>query len=364
MTAKSVDFGSNRPTVLGLGLIALDVVLSEEVSPRYFAGGTCGNVLAILAFLGWNSVPVARIGDDRTSHVVRADLERWGTDLSLLGLSPTAKTPIIIQRIRKDASGIPYHTFSWHCPGCGNHLPGFQPVPAKSIEPVKLQLRKTNVLFVDRASPSSVALARQAIEQDIIVFFEPASISEDRNCRALLECASILKYSHDRIDEIETNGPRLLLEVQTMGRGGLRFRSRLGDFGKRWHHLDAHKVSTLVDSSGAGDWLSAGLIYSVCAEGHKRLFNVSRTRLLNALSLGQALAAWNCGFSGARAGMYTDRIREIRDLVDRYKSRNAAQAPKYVTRPDSWEYSYVCESCKRSPQVPGSARDVRSASTG
>lgn len=364
MTTKSIDFRGKRPQVLGLGLIALDVVLSEGILPRYFAGGTCGNVLAILAFLGWNSLPVARIGDDRASHVVRADLERWGADLSLLGLSPTAKTPIIIQRIRKDTSGIPYHTFSWHCPGCGNHLPGFQPVPAKSIQPVTSQLGKTNVLFVDRASPSSVALARLAVEQDTIVFFEPASISEDRNFRALLECASILKYSHDRIDEIETDGPRLLLEIQTMGRGGLRFRSRLGDFGKRWHHLDAHKVSALVDSSGAGDWLSAGLISSVCAGGRRTLSNVSRTGLLNALSLGQALAAWNCGFSGARAGMYTERIREIGHLVDRYKSPNAAQVSQSLTRLDPWEYSYVCESCKRSPQSRKGEGDAQGASAG
>jgi hypothetical protein len=364
VTTKSINFRGKRPQVLGLGLIALDVVLSEAVPPRYFAGGTCGNVLAILAFLGWNSVGVARIGNDRAAQVVRTDLERWGVDLSLLGLSPTAKTPIIIQRIRKDRLGIPYHTFSWHCPGCGNHLPSFQPVPAKSIEPVKPQLKNTNVLFVDRASPSSVALARLAIEQDMIVFFEPASISEDGNFRAMLDCASIIKYSHDRIDEIETSGPRLLLEVQTMGRGGLRFRSRLGDFGRRWHHLDAHKVSTLVDSAGAGDWMSAGLICSACVGGYRRLSDVSRTGLLNALSLGQALASWNCGFSGARGGMYTEKLREIRDLVDRHKSPNTLQTSQYLSRPDPWDYSYVCESCKHSAQARRGDRDAQSASAG
>jgi fructokinase len=40
---------------MGTGLVALDLVVSNDnsVPPRYYAGGTCGNVLTILSFLGW-----------------------------------------------------------------------------------------------------------------------------------------------------------------------------------------------------------------------------------------------------------------------------------------------------------------------
>jgi sugar/nucleoside kinase (ribokinase family) len=363
VTARTISFRRKRPQVLGLGLIALDVIVSEGVPPLYLAGGTCGNVLAILGFLGWNSIPVARIGRDRPAGIVKADLDRWGIDLSLLNLLPTAKTPIIIQRIRKDADGIPYHTFSWHCPGCGARLPGFQPVPAKSIEPASQQLKETDVLFVDRASPSSVALARKASERGTIVFFEPPSISDDRNFRAMIECASILKYSHDRIGEIETSGPRLLLEIQTMGRGGLRFRSRLADFGKRWHHLEAHPVSQLVDSAGAGDWLSVGLIASTCRDGEEKFSKLSRKNLLSGLTLGQSLASWNCGFAGARGGMYSDRLSEIRDLMKQHRSQATTNLQPSEVQQDSWGFSYICESCRDS-QDAGWVRGGTTATAG
>ena len=46
-----------RPVVVGTGLVALDVVINSDVHrpPRLWAGGTCGNVLTILSYLGWHA---------------------------------------------------------------------------------------------------------------------------------------------------------------------------------------------------------------------------------------------------------------------------------------------------------------------
>ncbi len=70
------------PVVVGAGLIALDVVLDErtDTPPRLWAGGTCGNVLSILAFLGWRSLPVSRLARDAASRLIIRDLKRWGVD--------------------------------------------------------------------------------------------------------------------------------------------------------------------------------------------------------------------------------------------------------------------------------------------
>ena len=40
--------------VLGAGLVALDVIIPADLDApvRLWAGGTCGNVLAVLAYLG------------------------------------------------------------------------------------------------------------------------------------------------------------------------------------------------------------------------------------------------------------------------------------------------------------------------
>ena len=57
---------SGVPVVAGTGLVALDVVINHATgSPqKVFAGGTCGNVLTILSYLGWLSYPIARMDRD------------------------------------------------------------------------------------------------------------------------------------------------------------------------------------------------------------------------------------------------------------------------------------------------------------
>ena len=51
--------------VAGAGFVALDILLASDHdgTMRRRAGGTCGNVLAILSFLGFDSVAIARLGD-------------------------------------------------------------------------------------------------------------------------------------------------------------------------------------------------------------------------------------------------------------------------------------------------------------
>ena len=71
---------SARPKVVGTGLIALDFVLGPEKDEpiRYWAGGTCGNVLAIMAYLGWDSFPVARMNGDAAARAGSGRLRPMG----------------------------------------------------------------------------------------------------------------------------------------------------------------------------------------------------------------------------------------------------------------------------------------------
>ena len=356
-----------KPVALGIGLVSLDVILEDKSShPHVAAGGTCGNVMTILSRFGWNARPVGRLADDNVASIVMSDLERWDVDTSWMRLRPAARTPVIVQRIRKDTSGIPFHTFSFSCPSCGKRLPSFQPVKADSVQDAISSVNwRADVLFVDRVSRSSISLAEAAVEKGAIVFFEPCGISNKRLFDELLRLSHIVKYSQGRLFDIGELDwqPQMLLEIQTLGRGGLRFRTTLDQSYKRWRSLAAVQPERLRDTAGCGDWLSGGLINSICRGGLRKLKGCTFERLLGGLSFAQGLAAWNCGFIGPRGGMYGQSPDEFSKMVRRLQLGKAAvcatesgsdERPNYV--------NLICDICAPSDQLKESIASMVSSS--
>src|SRR4051794_27299006 len=101
--------------ILGTGRLTLDAIIVEGPDappPRSQAGGTCGNVLANLGWLGWTSYPLTVLGDDDPGRRNAADLARWGARLDLIRHVPGKESPVIVHRIRRDAAGQATHYFS------------------------------------------------------------------------------------------------------------------------------------------------------------------------------------------------------------------------------------------------------------
>lgn len=300
---------SKAPSVLGTGLIALDLVFEDSKAgePSPWAGGTCGNVLAILSYFGWRALPVARLNGDEASRRIEHDLGRWGVDLRFARLRPAAPAPIIVQRIHRTAGGHVSHRFSLCCPRCGAWFPSFRPVPLKPLEPVVAEMPHLSVFFTDRASPGSLRLAHMARERGALVAFEPSGLGQVRHFQEMLRLTDVLKYSRERLPSL--GGPAapegVLLELQTLGASGVRFRSQLPQFrSNEWQHMDAFDVPDLQDAAGSGDWTTAGLLHVLGRGGRAHLLHLRRADVLEAVRLGQALASWNCRFVGARGGMY------------------------------------------------------------
>ena len=317
-----------RRTAVGVGLIALDVIFDRGSStPVLCSGGTCANVLTILTYLGWNGRPVGRLGEDSAASVVRCDLGRWGVDLSLAELRPAARTPVVVERLRVDRSGVPFHTFSFFCQECGSRFPGFRPVTAAAVGEIFDNTSRPDVLFVDRASKSAVVLAEGYGAFNTLIVFEPQTIDESRSCRILLERAHVVKYSHERIDELPAaESPDRMLEIQTLGRGGLRFRT-----GRRWNYLEAEIVRDLRDAAGSGDWLTAALIHCLSGTQMSPGSVIDVALVEEALAVGQKLAAWNCSFLGARGGMYSAGRDEVFAIVE---GAGDCDAPREESRRD------------------------------
>src|SRR5262249_37897612 len=161
--------------------------------------------------------------------------------------------------------------------------------------------------------------ARTCAERGAVVFFEPSGIGNPLLFRQAWEAAHVVKYSHERLSDLPEvgvkDGPRLL--VETLGEAGLRFCNRLADRGATtWEEAPAFPVADFKDAAGSGDWCTAGLLDRVGRGGLEGLLRVSADRLREALRFGQALAAWNCGFEGARGGMYqVERVEFERQIA-------------------------------------------------
>jgi fructokinase len=172
---------------------------------------------------------------------------------------------------------------------------------------------------MDRVSRAALTLAARASEEGAVVIFEPSGKSDPKLFQEALQLAHVVKYADQRLSEVgdamdgETS---TLLEIKTSGSKGLQYRHRLGRGVFKWMQLNAVAAPRLSDTCGAGDWCTAGVISKLAAGGQAGLRTAGADGVREALHYGQALAAWNCAFEGARGGMYANERRAFDDQID------------------------------------------------
>ncbi|HLH36164.1 MAG TPA: PfkB family carbohydrate kinase [Alloacidobacterium sp.] len=339
------------PRLVSTGFIALDIVigLEDPLVPRFYAGGTTGNVTAALAYMGWESTPIGRLAEDEAGQFVKLDLERWGVDTRHLSGNVPCPTPIVIEKIFFGRDGSPKHRFLWTCPDCGAYLPSYRPVLVETIENLKDEIPKSSVFFTDRVSRSIVNLAEHCKRNGAVIVFEPSGVGDPVLFAEMIRICDVLKYSEQRAKSFSEllgeNGVQL--EIQTLGDEGLRFLLRGRRKAKTWIVQSSCDVE-VKDTAGAGDWTTAGLISRLFADGRDVLKSLSKENVSEALQHGQALAALNCQFEGARGAMYQISRQSFWDRLKVLTRRSPGRPgfSKIENRvPDRVIPTKVCPSC-------------------
>lgn len=288
------------PKILGTGLIALDIILDTDRNLlSYGLGGSAGNVLSILASLGWSSSPVGKLGCDVAADIILNEFRSLKANLELIVQEQSIPTPVIYQHQLNNPGGKT-HTFSFACPVCGDrrswHGLSVQ-LPSKEV----LDTIRPNVVYMDRATPIGIRIAEYYKNQNVLIFFEPSAVGNDPELfRRALAVADVVKYADDRLDDLEAfDRSHIFVEICTMGSDGLRFRAP--SLGNDWVRLDAFTAPAIIDTSGAGDWCTSGMLhYLFDRDLNFYIGNVTYNRLNEALRFGQALSALNCMAMGAR----------------------------------------------------------------
>ncbi|MFO1045211.1 MAG: carbohydrate kinase family protein [Planctomycetaceae bacterium] len=348
---------NKTPTALGTGLLALDEVYGVDKSApvRHWAGGTCGNVLIALRYLGWTTKPVARLEPGDATDLVLADLRRWGVSKEFIRVEPTGSTPIIVQRITRSASGALRHSFSWRCPDCGAPFSGYKPELVTVAETLAPKAKKAQLFFFDRVSAGAIHLAQSAAEGGALVVFEPCSIGNPILFRQAWELAHIVKYSHERLSDfpemnVDSN-PQLTIE--TLGDAGLRYRRwRPGQKPGAWIESQAIAVDGVKDTAGAGDWCTAGILSKVARTGFSGFSKLTDSQISSAIRNGQALASWCCRFEGARGGMYEVSKEQFAAQVKEILQGAPVQIPITRSKPSAASGSSgFCRQCDQAANV-------------
>jgi fructokinase len=347
---------TRHPVCVGAGFVAADIV---EGSAEEFvaAGGSCGNVMAILAWFGWTSYPVARLGQDWAAGIIRKEFKAIGVESGFLSDEKAVQTPIVIQRFVEDKEGKRVHRFSHACPECGGWLPRFRASTLQQATEVAQSTIEPKAFYMDRLSPAALKLAGWAKENGALVVFEPSSIGDERQFQRAVDLCHVLKFSHDRLGHVrdlrEAQHPRII--VETLAEEGLRVRWR-----GHWSDLPAFKTPAFVDGAGAGDWTSAGLIHHLGASGAKVFDTLQKPRLLSALRFGQGLAAINCGYEGARGAMMAMTRDQLTKRLTALAARRAEATANFQEAAvhESDIPTRLCATCASDEKPPSETKKI------
>jgi fructokinase len=311
--------------------MALDV-LAGASRPYEALGGSAGNVLAILAYLGWQAIPVVRLGRDPAGERILSEFAALGAKTTYVRSDATAHTPVVYQWL---AHGQPRYSLA--CPVCGQkgttQVGEWTDLAADVLSTAPVP----SVFYFDRPTPLNRELARHFRSQGALVVFEPSKAAKSPEFHECVRLSNVVKYAADRIQDLEADGD--YLEVRTMSADGLAYRM---PGNARWSHLPSIAAPLVADSSGSGDWCTAGALYWFLKEVRNGAPIHSQVR--SALRFGQALAALNCMYEGARAlahSVPSSKLLEVAEHLSRLE-QDIADELMGVPAPTFWsDYEQV-----------------------
>lgn len=307
----------------GIGLVTVDRLIldAKETEPvASYVGGSCGNVMVLLALAGWECTPIARLGVDSNADFIIEDFNRLGVSTECIIRDPQGRTTELFQRNYIGRNGVLRHRFEFMDDKMNLSARGhmqFRPITIVQAEPFmdRLWSEKPALLYVDRLFPAAVQVAEKAHEAGSLVFYEPSEKPGSRNFDKCVAASDIIKFSDQRLadfgyfDSVEDK-----LIIQTLGEDGLKFRLNSG-----WINVSTVRNDHVLDTCGAGDATTAAFIdflfkalNSETVSG-EALLSAGTGKVKDCLERAGRVGAYSCGFNGARGVMGGRTWQEIID---------------------------------------------------
>lgn len=304
-------------SVIGAGPLTFDIIMKREYPEGFIPGkrnryedkvvkqelgSNTGNVMCILGYFGWESYPIAMLGDDPVGLQMKKDFERYHCNTRFVTNTPEGGSNVFSITHKLDKDGAPAigkgrrHAVGSGFPrdkalGVRNELPRF--IEALDFVP--------DVYFFSNAGAAGWRdLGKHLRQQGTLVYFEQQD-AVGNNFKQVLRCmkeADIVKFSDVRLPDLSFSDElQDKLLVQTLGAKGVRFNLR----GAGWVTLPpVENDGPVVDTEGCGDWTTASLINALGQRGILKLADITDEVVRECLMEAQGYAARNVSYIGTK----------------------------------------------------------------
>lgn len=296
----------NQKTVLAMGTVAMDIVLACTALPEedgfssihretLLPGGSSANLLVALASLGVNALQAGKIGDDEYGNIFRRTLVEDGVK----------DTYLVTKK-----GGSTLHTYIVVVPNGKHAIFASLGDCVMNLEPEEIPdhiLDDVDVFYTDMFSPrASIFLARKARQLNIPVLYNMQCIpSFMENCgtskkeiEEMLGLATLFSSGRDGYLELtgEKDYRKGMETVFNKYQTPLGVICTAGAEGAVWLDKEDYIFAKAfpieaIDSTGAGDCLLGGLIFSYFCENQSKA---------EAIKFASGLAALKCLQTGPR----------------------------------------------------------------
>ena len=271
----------------------IEHIISEEV------GGTCGNVMTMLPYLGVDTYPVAIFDKSEQGLQMKKDLERYGADTRFVRNEDKGGTTLLRCTHKTDPDGS--HTISFRMTSPGSRFPRRKQLGALNGEAVSFAESLDfvpDLFFFDDPSAGNMVLARELRPRGTTVYFEPEGMGDKESTfLKRVEVSDVVKFSGERIKHVSfTDRFTDKLFIRTMGKDGLDFRLR----GGRWIHIPPVANDNVVDWEGAGDWTSSAFIAGLLKGTTRDIRTISEDVVKEILIEAQIIASESVSYMGSK----------------------------------------------------------------
>lgn len=309
-----------KKTCLLSGNFALDTIVTRDYPNGFVVGkankfteniiaesvgNTCGNVAAILPYLGVQTYPIVHLDQSEQGYLIKDDLQRYGADVRFVQNSANGGTTLLRCTHKRDKM-TGEHTTSFRATSPGSRFPRRRFMRVRDEAPAFMENLDfvPDIFFFDAAEPGLRYLASELRKKGTLVYFEPESDADKAKFLKAVEVSDIVKFSHEKVgnlDFVAQNSDKLF--IRTMGAEGLEFNL----CGQGWVKIDPVPNDNVVDWEGAGDWTTSQFIACLCEKDMLSLAQMTVESLRTCLEVACSTASRSVSFMGSK-GMISDRV--------------------------------------------------------